>query len=95
MATNRALTKDHQVTGHDVRAFNGNGYRVRAIADTQVVARAKRHCFTAVHVHCIAKQHALKFGQLAFQDGRGYRWLFAMVDQVSGLVHRGCRNVGQ
>ncbi len=95
VAADGALTKDHQVAGHDVGPFHGDRDGVGAIADAQVVAWAEGHGLAAVNVHGIAEQHALELGQLTFQNGRGDGGLFAVVDQVGGLVYRGGRDVGQ
>ena len=94
MAANRTLTEDHQASGHDVGALNSDRNGRTAVANAQVVARAKGHCLATVNIHRIGQDTALELGEMVFKDGRRHSRLFALVDHVSGVVNSRLGNIG-
>src|SRR3546814_1436780 len=70
VATDRALTVDHQVARQDVRAFDRDRHRRRLVAGRHEIARPLLDALAAEHVHAVVNDLSHQLGHVVLGDRR-------------------------
>ena len=94
MAANRALAELDQRAGDDVRAFNRDADRHRAIERSQIVLRPFDHGLAAVHVHGVVDGYAQPLRRLALHDRGDHRRVVALINSGAGVAARRVEQIG-
>ena len=89
MATNQALAKDDQASGHDVRALHRNGDGTLLVGTGEEVIGAHADAFAGDDVHAVVDDDARPLCDVVLGNGRDHRRFLAGVQGCHRhLAHR-------